>query len=202
MRVDFRKGFCLAVALFGLAWSSTLQEVQAGGRVHTVRVISDLDNFRMYFEPQRLLINPGDTVVWVNEEAVDHNVLTYPDGFPAGARGFESPFLAAEGDRWSQTFTTVGIYDYHCLPHLIMGMHGTIIVGNPPYDTPSHTPTSEEVAAYRDKMLEYFTQDDICRPKPTRGPRPSRCAVSADHSSRKPSSRAFLRVIGCSGQVS
>lgn len=168
MRVSPKFGVLLAMVLGITVPSGFAADAVAAPREHVVRVVSDLDAFRMYFEPNRLVISPGDTVVWVNQEAIDHNVMTYPDGFPEGAKAFESPFMAEQGQRWSHTFTQEGIYDYHCLPHLIMGMHGTIIVGNPPIDAKSHIPSSEEVAAYRNKMLEYFDQDDLAeigRPK-------------------------------------
>ena len=161
MRICPKFGVLLALILGLAVPSSFAAGAVAAPREHVVRVISDLDAFRMYFEPSRLVINPGDTVVWLNEEAIDHNVMTYPDGFPVGAKAFESPFMAEKGQRWSHTFTQEGIYDYHCLPHLIMGMHGTIIVGNPAPDAPSHVPSAAEVSAYRDKMLEYFDQEDL-----------------------------------------
>ena len=127
---------------------------------HIVRVKTDLDSLHMAFEPKTLLIQPGDTVTWVNEAEMDHNMLTYPDGFPKGAEGFESPFMSQAGERWSHTFTVPGTYEYHCLPHLIMGMHGTVIVGEASKAGEFHVPSKSEVIAYRDKLLEYFDATD------------------------------------------
>ena len=149
---------------FGAILLGVANSVSAQSRTpteHTVEVISDLDAFRMYFAPRNLRIEPGDTVRWVNREAIDHNVMTYPDGFPADANGFESPYLTQAEETWSQTFEHPGLYEYHCLPHLIMGMHGSVQVGDPTDQNDFHVPSSDEVRAYRDKLLEYFDQDDI-----------------------------------------
>lgn len=128
---------------------------------HVVKVVSDLDAFRMYFSPMDLQIEPGDRVTWINQEAIDHNVMSYPDGVPAGAERFESQFLSQSGQTWSWTFERPGHYEYHCMPHLIMGMRGSIRVGDPAVKTSSHVPSAAEVRAYRDKLLEYFDHQDI-----------------------------------------
>ena len=50
------------------------------GKEHIVRVVSDYKNLRFYFSPKQLRIEPGDTVVWVNEAEETHNMLSFPDG--------------------------------------------------------------------------------------------------------------------------
>ena len=127
---------------------------------HTVRVISDSDNLRMYFKPKLLNIAPGDTVTWINEADEFHNMLTYPDGYPKGAKAFASDDLAKKGQKWSHVFTVPGTYEYHCLPHLPMGMHGMIIAGKPSKENEFHKPTKQEVAAYRNRLLEFFDEDE------------------------------------------
>ncbi|MDJ0947113.1 MAG: plastocyanin/azurin family copper-binding protein [Kiloniellales bacterium] len=127
---------------------------------HIVRITTDLDNLRMAFQPKVLVIRPGDTVTWVNEAEMDHNVMTYPDGFPKGARGFESPYLTLAGETWSHTFSVEGSYEYHCLPHLIMGMHAIVIVGEATVEGGFHVPSKAEVIAYRDRLFEYFDEGD------------------------------------------
>lgn len=150
----------LALAL-GCSGFLALPAQAAGPTEHVVRVVSDLEAFRMYFSPKHLRIAPGDRVTWVNEQAVDHNVMSYPDGFPAGAARFESPFMSEAGETWSQTFTHAGLYEYHCVPHLIMGMHGSVRVGDPTVETAFHEPSADEVKAYRNQLLEYFDQEDL-----------------------------------------
>lgn len=149
-------------ALFLVTFSlvTALAPRAAQAEEHIVQIISDLDSMRFTFEPRIVIIKPGDTVTWVNQEAIDHNIVTYPDGFPAGATGFESPYLAEKGERWSHTFTLGGSYEYHCIPHLLMGMHASVIVGQPSKAGEFHRPSATEVARYRDMLLEYFDGDE------------------------------------------
>ena len=68
--------------------------------------------------------------------------------------------MSQAGERWSYTFSIPGTYEYHCLPHLIMGMHGTVVVGEATKAGGFHVPSKAEVIAYRDKLLEYFDAAD------------------------------------------
>lgn len=128
---------------------------------HIVQVFTDNQNGITAFKPKYLLIKKGDTVTWVNTINDLHNVITYPDGFPEGATGFESPYLEKQGDKWSYTFETVGTYQYHCIPHVLMGMRGTITVDTPTRQNKFHQPTKEEIIAYRSKLLEFFDSDEF-----------------------------------------
>ncbi len=130
------------------------------GTEHVVEIVSDLDAMHMYFEPRTLVIAPGDTVTWVNKADIDHNVITYPDGIPKGAERIESPYLSTRGARWSYTFEVAGTYEYHCLPHLVMGMRGSVIVGQASTEADFHEPSFEEIAHYRNLLLEYFDGED------------------------------------------
>ncbi len=128
---------------------------------HLVKVITDYDSMRMYFEPLNLTIEPGDTVTWVNQDDEDHNMVTFPDGYPKGADGFESPYLTKKGEKWSHTFEKPGTYNYHCIPHLFMGMRGNITVGWASAPEDHHVPTAEQVSAYREKLLKFFDEKDF-----------------------------------------
>ena len=86
--------------------------------------------------------------------------MTFPDGFPSGAKGFQSPVMTEAGERFSHRFDVPGTYEYHCLPHLPMGMHGLIVVGQPSKQGEFHKPTVAELQAYRNQMLEWFDEDD------------------------------------------
>ena len=127
---------------------------------HVVQIVSDYDNLRMVFEPKYLKIEPGDRVTWINQADEEHNVITFPDGFPKGTAAFQSPILTKAGERFSHRFNTPGTYEYHCLPHLPMGMHGLIVVGRPSSDSEFHLPSPEEIKAYRALMLEWFDDDE------------------------------------------
>lgn len=128
---------------------------------HFVKVVTDYENMRMYFDPLNLTIDPGDTVTWVNQDQEDHNVVTFPDGYPKGAKGFRSPYLSKKDDKWSHTFDVAGTYNYHCIPHLFMGMRGNITVGWASAPDDYNVPTPEEVASYREELLRFFDQEDF-----------------------------------------
>ena len=139
------------VLLFGTA---------ASAAEHTVLVITDYKNLQMQFSPRDLTIQPGDTVTWVNQAAEEHNVVTYPDGFPEGAQGFASEIMTKTGETWSHTFTVEGTYEYHCIPHLFLGMHGSVIVGKRTPEGGFHKPTAQEVKQYSKRLLTYFDEDE------------------------------------------
>lgn len=132
----------------------------AAAEIHTVTIVSDYDNLRFVFEPSTITIRSGDTIVWVNEIDEEHNVISYPGGFPKGAEAFQSPYLRDAGERFSHTFTVEGTYQYHCLPHLLMGMKGEVIVERRSEIGEFHEPTRAEVLAYRNQLLEWFDEDD------------------------------------------
>ena len=151
----------IATAQVGLASCGVLDQTSSEPREHVVKIVSDYKNLRMYFDPKYLTINPGDTVTWVNQADEEHNMLTFPDGFPRGANAFQSPLLTKKGERWSHTFNVAGTYEYHCLPHLPMGMHGVVVAGRPSKSSEFHTPTPVEVTRYRRQMQEYFDEDEM-----------------------------------------
>ncbi|MDD9903553.1 MAG: plastocyanin/azurin family copper-binding protein [Rhodospirillaceae bacterium] len=152
---------------------------------HIVKIVSDYENLRMYFKPKTILIKPGDTVTWVNVAAEEHNVLVYPDGFPKGAKPFASHYMTKEGEKWSHTFKVKGSYEYHCIPHLPMGMHGTVIVARPSAEEEYHIPTITEMQAYTKRLREYFEEDEFkYKPRKKRAD-----AAPADHSRMKHASK-------------
>ena len=151
----------IALAPLGLASCGVLEISAQEPKEHVIKIVSDYDNLRMYFDPKYLTIKPGDTVTWVNLAEEEHNMLTFPDGHPRGGAGFQSPLLKNKDERWSQTLPVAGTYEYHCLPHLPMGMHGVVIAGSPSRSSEFHVPTAAEVARYRRQMHEYFDEDEV-----------------------------------------
>ena len=151
----------IAAAFMAAASLTSLPAKAEGSKKNIVKVISDYDNLRMYFKPKLIIVQAGDTVTWVNEAEEDHNVLSYPDGFPRGRKPMKSPYLAKKDESWSFTFKSKGTYEYHCIPHLPMGMHGTIIVSKLSKDEDFHVPTAKELASYRDHPRKYFDSDDF-----------------------------------------
>jgi plastocyanin len=74
--------------------------------VHTVTIEATR------YQPARLSIGAGDTVVWVNKDYIPHTVTA------AGGR-FDSRTLAA-GASWRHTLKDKGAFDYACTFHPTM----------------------------------------------------------------------------------
>ena len=73
------------------------------------------------FTPTILRVQLGETVTWVNGDAVPHTVT--------GANFSWGDYTElAEGESVSHRFTSSGIYPYYCFLH--SGMIGTIVVGD------------------------------------------------------------------------
>ncbi|MEE2663012.1 MAG: parallel beta-helix domain-containing protein [Myxococcota bacterium] len=70
----------------------------------------------MRFEPHEIEIGAGQTVTWINEDAVTHTVTSGKGTRPTSAP-LASPFLP-RGGVYQFTFERSGDYEYLCLPHL------------------------------------------------------------------------------------
>ena len=71
------------------------------------------------YSPKELRIKVGTLVVWTNADSVGHTV-TSDTGDEIGS------LLLKNGESYTKTFNTPGIYPYHCKPHPYM--KGKIIV--------------------------------------------------------------------------
>lgn len=78
----------------------------------------DVNIVNFAFQPQTIVINAGDTVVWTNTVTTQHSVVG-DDGLNSG--------LLNKDQTYSHTFTTDGTYSYHCGVH--PSMTGTVQVG-------------------------------------------------------------------------
>lgn len=68
------------------------------------------------FDPAQLTIAAGSTVVWTNNDAVAHRLIS---------ASFNSPLLL-QGQTYTQKFNIAGVFDYSCSIH--PSMTGRIIV--------------------------------------------------------------------------
>lgn len=101
----------------------------AGAAEYKVSMKFNEETGAVYYEPKVLKIKSGDTVTWVQEDEVNpHNVVSYPDGIPKGAKLFEGPMMEKKGAAWARKFTKSGTYRYHCHPHEAVGMKAMVIV--------------------------------------------------------------------------
>ena len=68
------------------------------------------------FSPKEITIKSGDSVVWTNDDSATHTVT---------GSGWGSSDLK-QGQTYSQTFDTVGTYEYYCNLH--PSMTGSVVV--------------------------------------------------------------------------
>ncbi len=67
----------------------------------------DVSIVNFAFSPNTLTINKGDTVVWTNNDSMQHRII---------GGGLNSPILN-KGTTYSFTFNTAGTFDYICSIH-------------------------------------------------------------------------------------
>jgi plastocyanin len=110
------------------------------GTTHEVKMVFDGQSYK--FEPASLTIKEGDGVKWVMKSGGPHDVAFDEAGIPAGAAEklkanmpnqqmpLQSPFLMNQDETYTVSFAGApkGTYNYHCTPHLAMGMKATITV--------------------------------------------------------------------------
>jgi plastocyanin len=70
------------------------------------------------YDPAKLTIKPGETVLWINKDDNDHTVIADDDSF-------KSDNLST-GDKFSHTFDKKGTFKYHCKYH--PRMKGQVLV--------------------------------------------------------------------------
>lgn len=114
----------------------------AAGATHDVNMV--LEGASAYkFVPAELNVKVGDKVVFHNVSGGPHNVAFWPDSIPAGARAVLEPqipnpigplsseLLVDPNATLTVSFggAPTGEYKFTCTPHMAMGMHGKITVG-------------------------------------------------------------------------
>jgi len=97
----------------------------------TKEVKMGTDSGLLAFEPAKLQICKGDTVMWINNKAGPHNVVFDENNIPGGVDQEKISMedqLGEPGDSFSMTFDTLGNYNYYCEPHRGAGMNGVLVV--------------------------------------------------------------------------
>ncbi|MET0400573.1 MAG: plastocyanin/azurin family copper-binding protein [Longimicrobiaceae bacterium] len=108
--------------------------------VHQVRMVQEGSTYR--FAPATITIKRGDQVRFVMTSGGPHNVAFDAEKIPdaaeralaAGMPGQISPLagtlLTRAGDSYTVSFAGVapGSYAFYCMPHMAMGMRGTVVV--------------------------------------------------------------------------
>ena len=72
------------------------------------------------FMPSNLTVAKGTTVIWTNNDQVDHTVTANDGSFDSGN--------VSPGHTYKYTFNKAGVVNYYCKIHLSLGMKGTITV--------------------------------------------------------------------------
>jgi amicyanin len=90
----------------------------AGDATNTAVATDAVDIKNFAFSPAVVTVKVGSTVVWSNDDSIQHDVI-----FDGG--GIASSVLN-HNDTFSHTFLTAGTYHYICSIHPFM--HGTVIV--------------------------------------------------------------------------
>ena len=116
--------------------------------------IEQVEMAKMRFNPARLQIQMGDTVVW--EAGDDGHTVTARDGtFDSSTRG-----TMAEGDQFRWRFRVPGTYAYFCRVHQSRGMQGEIVVVDPSAATSTTRLTPVTAAATTSTTVRGDDRDD------------------------------------------
>lgn len=96
---------------------------------YTIKEVTDYNAKKQnFFSPDKLTIQPGDTVTFENAQDEIHDVM-FVNVPKAVDEMIMSPQMEKKGDKFSYTFIVPGTYQFHCHPHEALGMKGTIVVG-------------------------------------------------------------------------
>ena len=96
----------------------------AFAEIHEVKMLNRGESGPMVYEPDHLVIQPGDTVKFRTTQA-SHNATSIDGMLPEGA----APFKGGINEEIELTLTVPGFYGVKCSPHFAMGMVMVIEVG-------------------------------------------------------------------------
>lgn len=108
----------------------------APSHVIVVKLVMRSGSVPFAFEPANATVQRGDTLRFVEDAGVMHNVhfKSHPDGARLGSAA-SGPYLTNKGQTYSLVIDarfTDGKYEFVCDPHEMLGMHGVLIVETPP----------------------------------------------------------------------
>jgi plastocyanin len=124
----------------GTATTGSATMAPISGKTVEVKMVGDEKGYR--FEPADITVKQGDGIKFVMVSGGPHNAAFDPATVPAAAKAqltanmpnqmaeLSGPLLVNPNEAYTISFANVppGKYDYHCTPHLAMGMKGTITV--------------------------------------------------------------------------
>ena len=113
----------------------------ATGKTVEVKMLGDDKGYR--FDPANITVKAGDAIKFVNVSGGPHNVAFDDTTVPADAKAqldanmpgahmgpMSGPLVSNPNEAYTVSFANVkpGTYDFHCTPHLAMGMKGKVTV--------------------------------------------------------------------------
>ena len=124
------------IALSVVIVVAALGMLTAPAAAQTYQIKMGADFGMLAFEPAQLTIQPGDTVIWVNNKVYPHNVIFEPQGIPSHDKTLaeqlsSKALMTVPNKEVSVTFpqdAPAGQYSYYCQPHRGAGMVGKIVV--------------------------------------------------------------------------
>jgi pseudoazurin len=114
-----KNGFMLVVCL-----AACFVVRDAWAEAHEILGIDNRDYESMFFEPDFLRVEPGDSLTFVVTR-FDHKPQSI--FIPEGAEHWR----VENGESVTVTLRQEGVYLFDCFYHNVMGMTGVIVVGNP-----------------------------------------------------------------------
>lgn len=97
----------------------------AGGSEPSMRTVEMIDTT---FDPERVSVEPGTTVRWVNQDSYGHDVTAAK--FHDSAADWSFSETLGGGESTTYTFEDAGIYEYYCTIHGESNMCGVVLVGD------------------------------------------------------------------------
>ncbi len=141
----------------GAAIAALFPAIRAlAGDVARITMSGDSLGAEVWFDPVGLLVRPGTTVTWQNNDPGNSHTSTayhpanrdHPLRIPPGAMPWDSGYLLP-GETFDVVLTEPGVYDYYCQPHEASGMRGRIVVaasGTVPVEPSGNLPGLPAVA--------------------------------------------------------
>ena len=120
--------------------TGTATAMPATGKTIEVKMIMDGNSYR--FEPANVTAKSGDAIRFTTASGMPHNFgfdpANIPDdveaqlkaNMPPGSTDLESPYQNAAGEAHVLSLGGIkaGKYEFHCTPHLALGMKGVLTV--------------------------------------------------------------------------
>lgn len=132
----------MAAAPAGTPAAGAVATAPATGKTIDVKMLGDEKGYR--FDPANITVKSGDAIKFTNVSGGPHNVGFDPAKVPPAVQpqlganmpgdhsmgALEGPLLLQPNETYTISFAKIpaGTYDFHCTPHLALGMKGVITV--------------------------------------------------------------------------